>query len=46
MRIPVAVALMNALTPTGTDCMRPSGSPRKIVDPAIAPSNRIWAVLM
>ena len=29
-----------------TFCIRPIGSPRKMVKPAIAPSTRVWAVLM
>src|SRR5207302_151855 len=43
-RIPVAVALRNALTCVGSPCIRPMGRPRKMVEPATAPRMRIWAV--
>ena len=45
-RIPVAIALKKAFNLTSTDCRRPSGSPRKIVAPATAPSRTIWPELM
>jgi len=44
--MPVAVAARNAFALGLTLCIRPIGRPRKIVSPAIAPSPRIWAVLM
>jgi hypothetical protein len=45
-RIPVAMAARKAFVPAVTFCIRPSGRPRKIVNPAIAPSRRVWPVLM
>src|SRR5204863_5938854 len=43
-RIPVAVAVKNAFTLGDSPCIRPIGSPMKIVSPAIAPSSKVWAV--
>jgi hypothetical protein len=45
-RIPVAVAARKAFVAGFTLCMRPSGRPRKMVKPAIAPSPSVWAVPM
>ena len=43
--MPVANAQSPAWSRTSSPRMRPSGRPRKIVPPAIAPSRRIWAEL-
>ena len=44
MRTPVAVALSAAFSRVSAVRIRPTGSPRKIVKPAMAPSASNWAV--
>ena len=46
IKMPVAVAARNAFVAGVTFRIRATGRPRKMVNPAIAPSSRIWAVLM
>src|SRR3954465_9838363 len=44
IRIPVAVAVKNDFTAGERFDIRPSGRPRKMVTPAIAPSRYVWLV--
>src|SRR3954447_3105021 len=44
IRIPVAVAVKNDFTAGERFDILPSGKPRKIVTPAIAPSRYVWLV--
>ena len=44
--MPVAKAVSAARIAGDAPPTRPSGRPRKIVKPAIAPRTRVWVVLM
>ena len=46
IKMPVAVEARKAFVAGLTLSILPIGRPRKMVSPAIAPSARVWAVLM